>query len=58
MAYRSLFCVFWVICMVHFQLHLEDTCVSIRLTASQTERRQGQVKLVEREDEVWKTGEA
>ena len=44
--------------MVHFQLHLEDAGVSIRLTASKTKGRQDQVKLVEREDEVWKTGEA
>ena len=44
--------------MVRFQLHLEDACVSIRFLASKTTGRQGQVKLVEREDEVWKTGEA
>ena len=49
---------FWVICMVLLQLHLEDAYVSFRLMASKTKGRQGQVKLVKREDEEWKTGEA
>ena len=44
--------------MVHFQLHLEDAYVSFRLMASKTKGRQGQVKLVKREDEEWKSGEA
>jgi hypothetical protein len=60
MACRSLFCVFWVICMVHFQFAFGG-CLCLHQVGSaedQKKRHQDQVKLVEWEVEVWQTGEA
>ena len=56
---QELFCLFWVICMVHFQLHLGGCLCLNQVDGVEDQKgRQGQVKLVEREDEVWKTGDA